>query len=69
MKEPSIVLGWKAEGEARMLLHILERRFTPLAEELMARIRATTGSQNLEGWADFALTATTLDQFRQEAGL
>jgi hypothetical protein len=73
MKEPSIVLEWKAnarrEGKIDLLELVLKGRFAPLPEDLVARLRSTTDSALLDRWATLAGTAPTLDQFRQDAGL
>jgi hypothetical protein len=85
VKEPQIVLEWKAEaraqgwaegkregvteGLARALLHVLERRFQAVPEDIAAAIRACYRDEQLDRWLDAAVTAPSLEQFRQEAGL
>jgi hypothetical protein len=74
MVESQQVLEWIAEGEAKgeanALLQLLELRFPPGATaDLLARIRATTDLTRLRTWFKFAVTADSLDAFRQAAGL
>jgi hypothetical protein len=59
----------KLEGKAEMLLLVLKGRFAPLPEDLVARVRATADSDQLDRWAEAAVTATTLEDFRRDAGL
>ncbi|MEV1248519.1 hypothetical protein ACIBO2_06445 [Nonomuraea sp. NPDC050022] len=50
------------EGEAKMLLLILDRRGITLSEEARERIRTCTDIAVLESWADRAFTVTTADE-------
>ena len=50
----------KAEGKADMLLRQLRRRFDPLPETVMAKVRNASDDQ-LNEWADNILDAQTLD--------
>ena len=50
----------RLEGEARMLLRQLERRFGPVSEDVTGRVRSAPEAQ-LEQWFDRVLTATSLD--------
>jgi hypothetical protein len=61
----------KIEGKAELLILALEERFGPLAEELASRIRASTDSEQLDRWmrSAVAVTVSTLEQFRQKAGI
>lgn len=49
-----------AEGEAKLLLELLEQRFGPLSEPTRAQVRSATIEQ-LEAWSERILTAQTLD--------
>ena len=53
------------------LITALEERFGPLPEEPASRIRASTDSEQLDRWmgSAVAVTVSTLDQFRQKAGI
>jgi predicted transposase YdaD len=53
------------EGEYRLLSKQLERRFGPLPEAIMARLRAA-GSADLERWAVRLLAAQSLDEVLAE---
>jgi predicted transposase YdaD len=50
----------KAEGKADILLRKLRRRFDPLSEAVVAKVRAASESQ-LNEWADNILDARNLD--------
>ena len=50
----------KAEGKADILLRQLRRRFDPLPETVMAKVRNASDDQ-LNEWADNILDAQTLD--------
>jgi hypothetical protein len=50
----------RLEGEAKMLLRQLERRFGPLVEDVTERVRSAPEAE-LEKWFDRVLTATSLD--------
>ena len=57
----------KAEGQAAMLLLLLEQRFgSPLPEEFAAHIRATRDTNLLEQWARLLFAVASLDEFRQK---
>jgi predicted transposase YdaD len=49
----------RTEGQADLLLRQLEKRFGPLPQATVARVRQG-GSRDLERWADAVLTASTL---------
>jgi hypothetical protein len=80
MKEPQIVLDWKAEarsegertgllrGKADALVRVLGR-LGALPEDLVAGLRASKDSGQLDRWLDLALTARTIEDFRRDAGL
>jgi len=51
----------RAEGEARILLKLLELRFGPLSDATRARVEEAT-LKRLDVWAERVLTATTLDE-------
>jgi hypothetical protein len=56
-----------AEGQAAMLILLLEQRFAaPLPEELTARIRAVRDAALLEQWARLAFAVASLDEFQQK---
>jgi hypothetical protein len=72
------VLEWIAEGEAKgeargeakALLRVLARRFPPGAPaDMVAAIQAMRDLARLEAWVDAAVTADSLEAFRQAAGL
>jgi hypothetical protein len=77
MTEPQIVLDWIAKGErkgkAEMLLLVLQGLFPSLPDDLVSRVRASTDNDQLERWAKSAAkaaaAATTLEEFRRQAGL
>jgi hypothetical protein len=82
MEESQQVLEWidqgrvegeakgEAKGEANALLRLLEKKFPPGASaDTIAAIRATTDLERLRQWFDLALTAASLDAFRQAAGI
>jgi hypothetical protein len=57
----------KAEGQAAILLLVLEQRFgSPLPEDLATRIRDTRDSALLEKWARMLFAVASLDEFRQQ---
>jgi hypothetical protein len=60
----------EAKGEANALLRLLAKRFPPGAPaDLTAAIRADTNLERLRNWFDLALTADSLDAFRQTVTL
>src|SRR5262249_31336130 len=59
----------RAETKAETLLRVLQKRYRELPEGLTTAIRACIDSAQLDRWLDVALDATTLEQFRQQAGL
>jgi len=77
MDEPKIVVEWKTQaerkgeikGHAESLVHVVQRRYKMLPEEVASAIRASTDLKQLDGWLDAALSKDTLDLFRQETGL
>jgi hypothetical protein len=70
VEESQQVLEWIAEGEANVLVRMLEKRFPPGAPaDLIAAIRATPDLERLRQWFDLAWTAASLSDFRQAAGL
>jgi hypothetical protein len=82
VKDSQQVLEWIAEGEAKgeakgrlqgkaeTLLHILARPFPPGAPaEIVSAIHAMPDVARLEAWVDVAMTAESLEGFRQTAGL
>jgi hypothetical protein len=57
----------RAEGQATMLILVLEQRFgAPLPEELAARIRAVRDAALLEQWGRLAAVVASLDEFQQK---
>ena len=50
----------QVEGRVEILLRLLDRRFGPLPQATLDRVRAAT-TADLERWADAILTAPTLD--------
>jgi hypothetical protein len=69
MKEPQIVLEWKASAKSDALVRVLQRRFPPVPRDLEERIRSCTDADQLDRWIDTAAPATSLEEFRREAGL
>src|SRR5205823_6143499 len=67
------VLAWVAEGEGKgrteTLLEILDLKFGPVPPEVASVIRATTDLFRLKRWVAAAVTAPTLDVFRQSTQL
>ena len=60
----------EAKGEANALLRLLAKRFPPGAPaDVTAAIRADTNLERLRNWFDLALTADSLDAFRQTVTL
>jgi hypothetical protein len=51
------------------LLEVLAGKFGPVPEDLTGAIRATTDLDALRRWLPLAVSATTLEQFRQNVGL
>jgi len=49
------------EGERRILLRLLRKRFSPIPETVEARLKSATETQ-LEEWSDRVLAAETLDE-------
>ncbi len=52
----------RQEGMRELLLHTIERRFGPLAEEKRRRFEAITSPARLKRLADKVLTASSLDE-------
>ena len=69
VRQSAVVNEWKAEASARILCIVLKSRFGSLPEELAGRIAQTTDVDLLERWGTFAGEASSLDEFRQKAGL
>src|SRR5262249_58413560 len=67
------VLEWMAEGEvkgkAETHLEILDLKFGSVPAEVASAIRATMDLARLKQWVAAAVTAQTLDMFRQSAQL
>jgi len=60
----------EVKGEVKALLLVLASRFPPGATpEMEAAIRATADLGRLESWLDLAAKSSSLDAFRQAAGL
>ena len=51
---------WRQQGQAKLLLRQLEKKFGPLHKTVVARIRRAQ-SEQLEHWADQFVTAAKLD--------
>lgn len=51
----------RAEGEVRLLLKLLARRFGPVPEHVRARVEAAT-SEQVKAWAERLFTAASLDE-------
>jgi hypothetical protein len=55
--------------KAEALLEVLELRFGPLPQDVVDTVKGTTDLGKLERWLDTALTACSLDDFRQSTQL
>jgi hypothetical protein len=64
-----LVNEWQAEAKMGMLVRLVSRKFAPVPEEVLARIRATKDTDRLDAWNEAAGLATSLDQFRADTGL
>jgi hypothetical protein len=51
------------------IIEVLEGKFSPLPSSLIDVIRKTSDDAILKRWAVIAGRATSLDQFKQDAGL
>jgi hypothetical protein len=73
VRRSTVVNEWKAEARVeasvKLLCIVLKSRFGSLPEELAARISQTTDLDLLEKWAALAGEASSLDEFREKAGL
>jgi hypothetical protein len=73
MNESPVVMEWKAkarrEGKAEAVICVLQCRASPVPDDLAGRIRACTDDAQFDRWLDIAARASTIDQFRQDAGL
>jgi hypothetical protein len=65
--ESPTVNRWKAQTSIQILVAILERKFSPIPEEVRAKIEATTALGVLQDWALIAATADSMDAFRRDA--
>ncbi len=59
----------KAEGKVESLLRMLSKRYGPVPPEVAQAIRTCADVATLDTWIDHALDATSLEQFRQLAGM
>jgi hypothetical protein len=56
----------RAEGQAKMLLRAVQRRYdAPVPEDLAARIRDTTDLALLEQWLDWTYEIASLEEFNR----
>ena len=69
VRQSTVVNEWKAEANARLLCVVLKSRFGPLPDELVKRLAQTTDLDLFEKWGAVAGEASSLDEFRQKAGL
>jgi hypothetical protein len=79
MNESPVAREWRAEarregeirGKVEALILALDERFGTLAGDLLTQIRASTDSEQLDRWMRLAVSVsvTTLEQFREKAGL
>ena len=53
--------SWEQQGEAGLLLRLLERRFGPVDEVIRIRVRSAD-SQTLLTWGERILTAQTIEE-------
>jgi hypothetical protein len=58
-----------AEGQARLLLRILEKRFKGAPAELREAILALQDADRLAALADLAFAVRSLRRFREQAGV
>lgn len=56
----------RAQGEAKALLRLLERRAVNVPEEAQERIRACTDIDQLDRWFDRAVTAESAEELFAE---
>jgi hypothetical protein len=59
----------RAEGQAAVIVALLESRFQAISEELADAIRAVSDLKRLMGMAILAMKTPSIDQFRTDAGL
>jgi hypothetical protein len=69
VRQSTVVNEWKAEAVAKALFIVLKSRFGSLPEELAGRITQTRDLDLLEKWVALAVEASSLDEFREKAGL
>jgi hypothetical protein len=69
--ERSGLLKGEIKGKAELLILALQERFGVLPEELESRIKASADSEQLNRWMRLgvSVSVTTLEQFRQQAGI
>jgi hypothetical protein len=77
MIESKIVKQWTEqasqaafkEGKRGMLLRLMQRRFKTVPKEVEQAIRACGDAEKLDAAGDALITASSLEEFRREAGL
>jgi hypothetical protein len=67
--ESQQVLEWRAVGWAETLLKVLKLRFGPLPQDVVDAVKGTRDLGKLGRWLDTAVTANSLDDFRQAVRL
>jgi hypothetical protein len=55
-----------AQGEAKALLRVLDRRLLTVSDDQRERILTCTDIATLEGWLDKAVTASSADELFAE---
>ena len=63
------VLEWQAQTRATTLLELLRLKFSSIPDELANRIGATRDIPTMQRWMRLVVQASSVEQFRQEAGL
>lgn len=74
MKDSKFIAGWIKQGRLKVwrqyTLRALQLRLqNPLPAELVNTVNGCTNLVKLERWFDFSQTATTLAEFRANAGI
>jgi hypothetical protein len=59
---------WKREGEAGLLLHLLEVKFGEVSAGVESQVESA-GSEQLRCWAEGLLTATSLEEVIKGSGV
>ena len=52
---------WRQQGEARLLLRLIEKKFGPVPKAIATRVRRARSAE-IDRWAEQILTASSLDE-------